>query len=146
MDEEVYERDDIIVRAWDSVRRMREAERRELEFNRVGVPSLTAQSMAKDLNRNWVLAAIEAGRLMQEVLERLAKYERLHDFDLTDNELEIAQIWGTSHRTSRIELAHLFDVTPEVMAQRINRVYKKTGTKSRRELYYALKLKGLVQD
>jgi hypothetical protein len=30
------------------------------------------------------------------------------------------------------------------MAKRINTLYKKTDTKSRRELYYALKLKALV--
>jgi DNA-binding CsgD family transcriptional regulator len=136
--------EDIIVRAWDAVRRMDEALRMEANFKPVGMPTLTAQKVLQDLNRHWVVACMEAGRLMREVLEKMAKYEKLHEFDLTDNELELARLWATSHKTSRLELAHYFDVTPETMATRINKLYKKTDTKSRRELYYALKLKALV--
>src|SRR5262245_18248742 len=74
LDNDGYQ-DNIIVRGWDAVRRLRESERREEEFRPVGVPSLTAQAMLKHLNRNWVVARMEAGRLLEDVLKKLAEYE-----------------------------------------------------------------------
>lgn len=144
VDEELFIDDNPIVLAADAVRRMDEALKRESQFSSVGMPAVTAQAMLRDLNRAWVVACMEAGRLVPDLLKLLSKYTGLHDFNLTDAELDLAQTWAGAQRSSYAEISVYFSVSEETVRKRITKIYEKVGVKSRKELFYALKMKDLL--
>ena len=144
IDEELFIDDEPIVLAVDAVRRMADAMRREKAFNPAGMPALTAQSVIKDLNRQWVVACMDAGRLVPELLKLLSKYAHIHEFTLTTVELETAVAWAGSMKGTKQEIAFYLDINEATLTKRINKIYEKANVKSRRELYYALKMKALI--
>lgn len=135
---------DVIGRAMKAVEAMSEALEKEQNFSRVGVPAVAAQKMLNAYSQAYVVAVMEAGRLMPSVLNELAKFVKVHDYYLSDLDLEIAKVWAASKRSSKTEVGFYFQLNAEEISHRIEKIYEKTGTRSRIELFYALKLKGLL--
>jgi hypothetical protein len=135
---------DVIGKAMKAVEAMQEALEKEQNFSRAGVPAIAAQKMLTAYSQAYVVAVMEAGRLMPSVLDELAKFVKVHEFYLSDLDLDIARVWAGSKRSSKTEVGFYFNMDVDTINHRIEKIYEKTGTRSRIELFYALKLKGML--
>lgn len=132
---------DVFDQANQAILAMREAARLEDEFDPTGLPQVLVDKMKKSFAEQYVTAVIQAGRLVPDLLDEIKRLRMEKYVELTEKELNIAQLACTS-ALPYPELAKSLDMTLQTFQWSIRQVYRKYNVHNRDALRHAMRVDG----